>query len=212
MTVFESLSFSGTSRHRLILDVKSRPDPPTSLRVANVTHDSAHLVWTPGFHGGMDQYFRVRYTADGNGLIRHYDVYPENSENAVLPNLDPGRTYSIPLMAFNNMGESNYTADPVIVRTPSECLFSLRVDNFRYPNNLLGGGAASVSGFCDFRTPIRSMRKQHCRIAAGGAPTTTTGPRRSCLPSSLRITARPEITKVGQRRPRPRKKTTPACP
>ena len=50
----------GVSRHRVTLDVKSRPETPSELRVTNVSHDSVNLVWTPGFHGGMDQYFRIK--------------------------------------------------------------------------------------------------------------------------------------------------------
>ena len=48
----------GSSRTTVQLDAKSRPDPPDQLRVVNVTHASVLLSWRPGFHGGMDQYFR----------------------------------------------------------------------------------------------------------------------------------------------------------
>lgn len=37
-----------------------RPDPPTGLQVASVTHNSVTLQWTAGFDGGLEQKFRVR--------------------------------------------------------------------------------------------------------------------------------------------------------
>ncbi len=52
------------TRQRITLDVKSKPDPPSLLRVLNVTHKSILLTWQPGFHGGMDQYFRYVYLMD----------------------------------------------------------------------------------------------------------------------------------------------------
>ena len=54
----KNISVSGSSKHRIILDLKSRPDAPSALTVVNVTHESAHLNWQRGFHGGMEQYFR----------------------------------------------------------------------------------------------------------------------------------------------------------
>jgi len=109
----------GVAKTRIVLDVKSRPDPPTDLHVVNVTSDSVHLAWNPGFHGGMDQWFRVRYVRSGRFEDPStQDVYPANVQDVVLTGLEPGVQYSITLMAFNNIGESNYTSGPpVIVRT-----------------------------------------------------------------------------------------------
>lgn len=111
----------GITRQQVDLDVKSRPDTPMALRVSNVTHRAVKLEWQPGFHGGMDQYFRLRYVANEpkHGRTRYWDVYPANTNNAVLNDLEPGVQYSIDIMAINNLGESNYTRDPVIVRTSS---------------------------------------------------------------------------------------------
>jgi hypothetical protein len=111
---------SGVTRHRIALDVKSRPDNPAFLHIVNVTHNSAHLVWTPGFHGGMDQYFRIRYTVLANGDARYFDVYPANEPFVRLPDLKPGTSYEMAVMSFNNLGESNYTDKSVIVTTSSE--------------------------------------------------------------------------------------------
>ena len=60
----------GAGRSRVLLDVKSRPDPPTHLHVVNVTNRAVHLAWLPGFHGGMDQYFRIRYSRTDGATMK----------------------------------------------------------------------------------------------------------------------------------------------
>ena len=118
----------------MTLDTKSRPDTPESLQVVNVTHDSVHLAWAPGFHGGMDQYFRVKYTVHEEHRMyettKIHEVYPANVASTVLSDLKPGRQYSFAIMALNNLGESNYTSDPVIVRTSSKSNFPSRSRHF----------------------------------------------------------------------------------
>ena len=122
--VTKLLNVLGVTRHRIPLDVKSRPDRPTHLHLVNVTHNAAHLVWTAGFDGGMDQYFRVRYTPLGESAssekVRYFDVYPANEASVRLPDLDSGTSYEMAVMAFNNIGESNYTQKSVIVTTSSK--------------------------------------------------------------------------------------------
>lgn len=118
----------GMDRTRVVLDVKSRPDPPSRLRVVNVTHNSVRLAWIPGFDGGMDQYFRIKFAPTEDDSLKDFeDVYPANTDETVLPGLKPGTRYAISIMAFNNIGESNYTNDPpVIVQTSRElALFTL---------------------------------------------------------------------------------------
>ena len=101
-------------------------EPPSALRVVNVTHRSVQLEWQPGFHGGMDQYFRLEYNPTGNkqhiysGPPKYWDVYPANAYSAIISDLEPGVEYSIDVMSINNLGESNFTLDPVIVRTASK--------------------------------------------------------------------------------------------
>ena len=38
-----------------------KPDPPTDIEVTNVTDSSVILSWLPGFDGGLNQKFTVRY-------------------------------------------------------------------------------------------------------------------------------------------------------
>ena len=75
----------------------------------------------------MDQYFRIRYSRTdgaamkGGGVTKYDDVYPANAGEAILTGLEPGVEYGLSIMAFNNIGESNYTSSPaVIVRTASK--------------------------------------------------------------------------------------------
>ena len=51
----------GKTKETVRLDITSPPDPPLSLNILNVTHDSVTLAWTPGFDGGMKASYRVRY-------------------------------------------------------------------------------------------------------------------------------------------------------
>lgn len=123
-SIFRIIFFQGSTRTRIVLDVKSRPDPPSGLKVTNVTHNSVHLTWSPGFHGGMDQHFRIKYvkTKDRDGrMFQTHDVYPANVHSAVLHGLEAGEQYQLRIMAFNNIGESNYTSgQPVIITTPGK--------------------------------------------------------------------------------------------
>ena len=73
----------------------------------------------------MEQYFRLRYketttTHETSDMFRFWDVYPSNANSAVISDLDPGMEYEIDVMSMNDLGESNFTTDPVIVRTSSE--------------------------------------------------------------------------------------------
>ena len=98
-------------------------EPPTELRVVNVTHRAVKLEWQPGFHGGMEQYFRLRYFPSAShetSQPRFWDVYPANANSAIISDLDPGMEYSIDVMSTNDLGESNFTTEPVIVRTSSK--------------------------------------------------------------------------------------------
>ena len=52
--------------------------------------------------------------------MRHFDVYPADKDNARLPDLEPGTSYEMSIMSFNNLGESNYTDEAAIVTTSSE--------------------------------------------------------------------------------------------
>ncbi len=92
------------------------------------------VSWSPGFHGGMDQYFRLRYGLAGGGAAKFVDVYPANVGMKEIRGLRPGRRYAVAAMAFNNVGESEYTREAVVFSTAEgwcyfQDLFSKRVRN-----------------------------------------------------------------------------------
>lgn len=56
-----------------------KPDSPYNLRVLNATHDSVTLTWQPGFSGGVDQRFQVRYEEVGGEGMKYEDVVPRSA-------------------------------------------------------------------------------------------------------------------------------------
>ncbi len=52
------------------------------------------------------------------------DVYPANTHTVMLNDLRSATKYKVRVMAFNNIGESNYTEEEVVVRTNGEAICS----------------------------------------------------------------------------------------
>jgi hypothetical protein len=138
----------GFDRAVVHLSGTSRPDVPISLRVLNVSHDAVELAWKPGFDGGLPQAYQIRYrqvcakrndpSADrllinhttifglslvqmGTEFFKYVDVYPANSTSMSVGGLALGTEYLFSVMAFNNLGKSNFTNDMVKARTSSKC-------------------------------------------------------------------------------------------
>ena len=63
---------------------------------------------------------------------KYWDVYPANVPSAIISDLEPGVEYSIDVMSINNMGESNFTLDPVIVRTSSKKIMLISVSTIHF--------------------------------------------------------------------------------
>lgn len=55
------LCFSSFFIFLLFLLPSDHPDPPSSFRQVSVGHDSVTLEWIPGFNGGLQQRFRIRW-------------------------------------------------------------------------------------------------------------------------------------------------------
>ena len=89
------------------LVVMGPPDTPTELSVSDVTHNSVHLSWTPGFDGGMEQYFRIKYDRILDRDEIHVDVYPNDTHTGF--ELEPGTSYEISIKALNKIFESPYS-------------------------------------------------------------------------------------------------------
>lgn len=110
----------GFDRAPVQLSGTSRPDAPVSLHVLNVTHEAVQLTWKPGFDGGLPQSYRIRYRQMTNEFFKYIDVSPSNATTLSLAGLALGTEYQFAVMAFNNLGDSNYTLDIVKARTLSE--------------------------------------------------------------------------------------------
>ncbi|XP_037078243.1 nephrin-like [Pollicipes pollicipes] len=96
-------------RQELVLGRPSSPDPPTGLKVVNVSHDTATLSWSPGFNGGLSQMYRVRHHDTSSGVGPRYDdVQPENVTLLIVRGLRPSTEYSFAVMAYNTLGQSVY--------------------------------------------------------------------------------------------------------
>ena len=109
----------GLERYAIYLNVTSRPDPPSYLKILNVTYRDVNLTWTPGFDGGFNQTFRIRYRRVGGESFQYVDVAPQGVTTFELQDLKVDTKYSISIMAFNSIGASSYTT-PIIVSTRSK--------------------------------------------------------------------------------------------
>ncbi|XP_075047250.1 nephrin [Mixophyes fleayi] len=86
----------------------SRPDPPSSLKVLSFTHNSVTLGWSPGFDGGLEQKFRVRYRWSDSDSFMYVDVFPPQSTVFTITGLKGGTAYNFSVNAINALGDSDY--------------------------------------------------------------------------------------------------------
>lgn len=128
----------GFTRYTMNFNRTSKPDTPLAVRVTNRTSSTVSLRWIPGFNGGLDQYFRIRYqkfdgaSSEGESAsplvsttlvhsssqaFMYSDVYPKNATRFTVSGLDDDEEYIFSLMAYNALGESKYSEDLVKVKT-----------------------------------------------------------------------------------------------
>nr|CAD7460983.1 unnamed protein product [Timema tahoe] len=128
------------------LDVTSAPDTPSSLTVQNVTHDSVTLSWVPGFDGGMEPSYRIRYrhSATLSEGYTYVDVVAPNATSYTVSGLSMATDYTFSIMSFNKLGSSKYLPDLLQVKTSSEA-----PPSFHSPSqdvDSLSGGEGRMSG------------------------------------------------------------------
>jgi len=92
------------------LDVTSKPDPPLSLNILNVTHATVTLAWTPGFDGGMKASYRIRYREANKEHYKYEDGLP-NTHKLTVSGLRMNTLYLFSVMASNALGSSKYLPD-----------------------------------------------------------------------------------------------------
>ncbi|XP_053254346.1 nephrin [Podarcis raffonei] len=113
--VLDYATFTCTASNELgtdTLDIQllstSRPDPPSGLKVVGVAHNWLALEWSPGFDGGLQQSFRVRYHWPAAPSFRYVDVFPPQSPAFTLMGLRPNTIYNVSVNARNALGESDF--------------------------------------------------------------------------------------------------------
>uniref|UniRef100_A0A3Q0SLS6 NPHS1 adhesion molecule, nephrin n=1 Tax=Amphilophus citrinellus TaxID=61819 RepID=A0A3Q0SLS6_AMPCI len=114
--------FSCTARNSLgedKLDIQlvstNHPDPPSSFRQVSVGHDSVTLEWIPGFNGGLQQRFRIRYRWDQSVSFLYVDVFPPSATTFTVTGLQPVTTYNFSVNALNAIGESGYADNNAVL-------------------------------------------------------------------------------------------------
>lgn len=121
----------------------SRPDPPVSFKVLNVSSNSVTLKWVPGFDGGLPQSFRIRFRRFAtNEPFLYSDVFPSNTTTFTITPLQPETEFSLSIMAYNSFGESDYTSDTVRAVTQKEV--SVLSDTEKVLSQVLSGKAGEV--------------------------------------------------------------------
>ncbi|XP_018320439.1 nephrin isoform X2 [Agrilus planipennis] len=110
----------GFATNTLRLEITSAPDPPETLTVLNVTHDSATLSWSPGFDGGMEVRYRIRYRKINENGYKYEDVTTPNVTYYVIKGLETDTAYTFSIMASNKLGESKYLPDLVTAKTTNK--------------------------------------------------------------------------------------------
>ncbi|KAK3106873.1 hypothetical protein FSP39_001753 [Pinctada imbricata] len=90
----------------IVLDGTSRPDPPYDLTFINSSHDSILFSWKPGFNGGLNQTFTVKYRRKGDSTFttRHNIKSIGDVIFLTLPGLSKSTDYIIDVEASNDLG------------------------------------------------------------------------------------------------------------
>jgi len=98
----------------------SEPDVPLDLRVLNVTDKSVTLAWEPGFDGGSDQIFELRYQGAADASSRSAN---SSGMQIVLTDLAQEHTYRVQIRAINaKEKESSFSTPALKFRTLDENL------------------------------------------------------------------------------------------
>lgn len=92
------------------------PEPPKNLNAVNESTESITLVWTPGFDGGADQNFRIRFKKSGTSIY-FYREAPTNTTSYTITGLESGAKYDFFIAAYNFIGESAFTENVLTVST-----------------------------------------------------------------------------------------------
>ncbi|KAI1725907.1 immunoglobulin domain-containing protein [Ditylenchus destructor] len=93
------------------LEKPGPPNTPTDLEVVNVTDKTVSLSWIPGFDGGSDQFFELRYRSASD-----LDDKSVNSSGSrvQIGDLESEQTYRVQIRAINMRGRLSEFSSPVL--------------------------------------------------------------------------------------------------
>ncbi|KMY92349.1 nephrin isoform X3 [Drosophila simulans] len=130
------------------LEITSQPDPPLSLNILNVTHDTVTVAWTPGFDGGLKASYRVRYRMADREQYKYIDGLP-NSHKLTIGGLRMNTLYLFSVMSWNELGQSTYLPDLARAETKGLELMpaELTEDSSNTPNLVIIGISLAAFGF-----------------------------------------------------------------
>ncbi|CAB3399992.1 unnamed protein product [Caenorhabditis bovis] len=96
----------------------SPPDTPVSVKMTNSTSNTISIAWEPGFDGGSDQIFEVKYQKYNEELIHLVNT---THTNLRLSGLAPAKVYEFQIRAINARGfSSDWTRPPLTLATLNE--------------------------------------------------------------------------------------------
>ncbi|XP_037713470.1 nephrin isoform X2 [Drosophila subpulchrella] len=130
------------------LEITSQPDPPLSLHILNVTHDTVTVSWRPGFDGGLKASYRVRYRMVDREQYKYIDGLP-NSHKLTIGGLRMNTLYLFSVMSYNELGQSSYLPDLARAETKGLELMpaELTEDSSNTPNLVIIGISLAAFGF-----------------------------------------------------------------
>ncbi|XP_024863859.1 nephrin [Kryptolebias marmoratus] len=120
--VFSCIARNSLGEDKLDIQLVStnHPDPPSLFRPVSVTHHSVTLEWIPGFNGGLQQRFRIRYRWDQSAGFLYADVFPADATTFTVTGLQPETTYNFSVNALNVIGESGYADNNAVLTITTE--------------------------------------------------------------------------------------------
>ncbi|CAF1488244.1 unnamed protein product [Rotaria sordida] len=105
----------GIDMIQIILTGITIPDPPSQVHITNISHSSLLINWIPGFDGGAQQTFQIRYRlSTDNHYI--YENVPYDIQSFDLINLKLGSQYHLSIRSNNSYHLSKWT-DEIIITT-----------------------------------------------------------------------------------------------
>ncbi|KAH3804657.1 uncharacterized protein LOC127836568 isoform X1 [Dreissena polymorpha] len=100
-------SFSTTSVTSIKIKVTTRPDIPKYFCILSITESAMNLRWEPGFDGGDEQHFVIRFRKIH--ATEWTNIRAQLINTYLLEGLVPGTGYELKLLANNVVGSSTET-------------------------------------------------------------------------------------------------------